>query len=448
MSPSMTPIVVVVFDQLRADALGVATPNLDAFAGQAARWQTCITDAPLCRPARVSLISGAPVTEHGCFSNRGVPEPEAVTSHVRELRDAGYRTAVVGKTHLHTGRGHLDAHRTVLQRWGWTDAHELPDAQDVRVDSAFSDWLSSRTPSGQTDKAMRWRDYVTHARPGDCPDASPWSLAPDEHLDLFCATKAAATIEALHAEPLYLQVCFPGPHPPFDPPSPWLDRIGALSPAWSGTRRGPVTELSIVYRQRQRGWSSDAVATMRRAYFGKVALLDHAFGIVVDALRRTGLDERAWVIVTADHGELLGDHGYFGKVLPYESALRIPLLVRPPGGMRGWVDRGVAQLSDVTATVRSIAGLGPPGLEGRAMQGPDGALAHHDKSVAFANLSYVGIRTPTHTLTWDRRTGAPLEAWDRTSDPHMLDNRVEDPSLRPVIEAHGAQPRCGSKPPP
>lgn len=433
---TLAPIVVVVFDQLRADALGGATPNLDAFAGQAARWQTCITDAPLCRPARVSLISGSPVTEHGCFSNRGVPAPEAVASHVRELRDAGYRTAVVGKTHLHAGRGHLDEHRGILERWGWTEALELPDAQDVRVGSAFTDWLSTRTPAGQTDKAMRWRDYVTHARPGQCPDEPPWSLEPDEHLDLFCANQAAARIEALHAEPLYLQVCFPGPHPPFDPPGAWLDRVGELPPPWSGTRRGPVTELSIVYRQRQRQWGPDAVEQMRRAYFGKVALLDHAFGIVVEALRKTGLGERAWVIVTADHGELLGDHGYFGKVLPYESALRIPLLVRPPGGMRAWVDHGVAQLSDVTATVRSIAGLGPPGLERRAGQGPHGEQAHRDKSVSFANLSYVGVRTPAHTITWDRRTGAPLEAYERSSDPQMLDNRVDDPSLRPVIEAH------------
>jgi len=208
-----------------------------------------------------------------------------------------------------------------------------------------------------------------------------------------------------------------------------------VPPPWGGRRTGPVTELSILYRQRQRGWSGPEVANMRRAYFGKVALLDRAFGMVAAALRRTGLDERAWVVVTADHGELLGDHGYFGKVLPYESALRVPLLVRPPGGIDGWVDRGVSQLTDVTALVRAIAGLGEPGMVRRVRQGPCGAQAHRDKSVAFASLSYVGLRTVAHTITWDRRTGAPLELYERSTDPQMLHNRVRDPRLAHLLEA-------------
>jgi choline-sulfatase len=432
------PIILVLFDQLRADSIGaahVATPNLDALAASSVRFETCITNAPLCRPARVSLLTGQPVTEHRYDDNRHVPRPGSLPSHVAELRDAGYHTAVVGKTHLHAGIGHLDQHKSALEAWGYRQVIELPDAQLHQLRSAHSDWLTATTPPGELDKHVRWVDFVANHRPrANPPDAAPWHLTTDDHLDSFCGRRAAELVRAAATDrPLYLQVCFPGPHPPFDPTGEFLvdpQREDLPAPI-NGPRSGPIAPVERRYRRAQRPWTADDIARSRRAYFGKVALVDRALGSVLTALADTGVDERAWIIVAADHGELLGDHGLLGKVLPFESSIRIPLIIRPPGGTTARIDRGVTQLLDVVATVREIAGL-PRGRWGQSLV--DGAPAH-SRSIVFANLGYVGVRTSELTMTWDARSGEALEVFDRVADPDQCHTRVHDAGYTDALRA-------------
>ena len=425
------PIVLLFLDQLRADAIGIGTPNIDAFAAQSVRFETCITNAPLCRPARICLLSGQPVSVHRFDDNQRVPRPGSLPSHVAELRDAGYHTAVVGKTHLHAGIGHLDHHKSQLEAWGYREIVELPDAQNHQLQSAHSDWLTATTLPGDVDKYVRWKDFVEHHRPdSDPPDAAPWHLTTEDHLDSYCARRAAELLRAEHDRPLYLQVCFPGPHPPFDPTSEYIPRHELSAPI-RGSRKGPIASIELRYRRAQRRWTTDDIARSRRAYFGKVALVDHCIGRVLAALRETRLDEHAWIILTGDHGELLGDHGLFGKVLPFESSIRIPLLVRPPGGTTARVDRGVTELLDVVATVRAIAGLDAGGLVDR-VRAP---TASPPRSIMFANLGYIGLRTSELTMTWDARTGDPLELFDRTVDPHQFENRVDDPRYKDTMQA-------------
>jgi choline-sulfatase len=433
-------------DQLRADAIGAAgnayvrTPHIDALAATSVRFETCITNAPLCRPARICLLGGQPVSVHRFDDNQRVPRPGSLPSHVAELRDAGYHTAVVGKTHLHAGTGHLDHHKPALEAWGYRDVVELPDAQLHQLRSAHSDWLTATTRRGDTDKHVRWIDYVANHRPtSDPPDAAPWHLDTEDHLDSFCARRAAELVRAAPGDrPLYLQVCFPGPHPPFDPTTEHLaDPVGLPAPI-RGPRTGPVAPIELRYRRAQRRWTADDIARSRRAYFGKVALVDRAIGRVLAAVEEAHLADQAWIILAADHGELLGDHGLHGKVLPFESAIRIPLLVRPPGGTTGRVDRGVTELLDVVATIRGIAGLDAPGSLVDRVRAPSSPAP---RSIVFGNLGYVGLRTPELTMTWDARTGEPLELYDRSVDPHQLDNRVGDPRQRDALRAGWAAAR-------
>jgi arylsulfatase len=445
------PIVLFFLDQLRADAIGAAgnayvrTPHIDALAAESVRFETCITNAPLCRPARISLLSGQPVSVHRFDDNRRVPRPGSLPSHVAELRDAGYHTAVVGKTHLHAGIGHLDQHTSLLEAWGYRDVVELPDAQQHQLRSAHSDWLTATTQPGDTDKHVRWTDFVANHRPDtDPPDAAPWHLDTEDQLDSFCARRAAEVVRAAPGgdRPLYLQVCFPGPHPPFDPTAEYLpdpQRPGLPAPI-RGSRSGPVAPVEQRYRRAQRPWSADDIARSRRAYFGKIALVDRGIGRVLAALAETHLDERAWIILTADHGELLGDHGFRGKVLPFESSIRIPLLIRPPGGTTARVDRGVTELLDVVATVRRVAGVETAGGWGSSLVDRVLAPSSSDpRSIVFGNLGYVGLRTPELTMTWDARTGQPLELFDRTLDPHQFENRVDDARYKdPMLDGWSA----------
>jgi arylsulfatase A-like enzyme len=303
------------------------------------------------------------------------------------------------------------------------------------------------------DKFERWRDYVAHHHldaPG--PDAAPWNLTSEEHIDSYCGREAARRIYGYHGDsPLYLQVNFPGPHPPFDPTSEFLAALDPQDPRLPlpilAESRGPVSPAGQKYRsRRQRAWTEERCRWLRTLYFAKVSLVDRAVGEVLDALTETGLDGEAWIVLASDHGELLADHHLSGKVLCYESALRVPLLIRPPKGARPWVDHGIVDLLDVVATIRAIAGLESDGsLLPRVLEGPAGTSAHANKAVVFENMGYVGIRIGDLTCTWDRRARRPVELFDRARDPQELCNVVEEPEYRQAVsESLSALRDCGA----
>lgn len=453
---SGTPIVLVFLDQLRADALGAAgnrfvrTPNLDRFASQSVRFATAVTNAPLCRPARVSLMTGLPVHLHRVSTNARLPRGEEMESHVRRLRDeAGYHTMVIGKTHLHTGHGHFDAHRDRLYGWGFADALELPDPQQHWVRSAHADWLSATTLPGEVDKFLRWMDYIVdYTWDSPPPDAAPWSLSQDDHLDSFCARTAADYVRSYAGdEPLYLAVNFPGPHPPFDAPSSFDSALDPDDPALPmpilAPSIGPVSPAADSYARHQKiepaDWTDARARALRVRYYAKVGLVDHCVGQVFEALREAGIYDSAWIIVTADHGELAGDHGMTGKVLAYDGSIRVPLLIRPPGGTSGWVDEGTVDLLDVTATITELGGLEPTERGGQSLvrrvsEGARGRLAHHHKAVLFENMGYAGLRSGDQTLGWHLAFGQPVELFDRRTDPDELHNRVEEPDHKSLLD--------------
>jgi arylsulfatase len=418
------PLVLFYLDQLRADAVGPCTPHLAAFAREAVRFQTCVTNAPLCRPARLTLMTGQPVHVHRLSTNAVPPPGRERPSHVRRLRDeAGYHTMVIGKTHLHAAQGHLDAHRDRLLDWGFSDALELPDAQAHWVQSAHSDWLARQ------DKLRRWRDYTSSYQwQSPPPEAEPWRLSEEDHLDSFCARAACDWLRRYAGDrPPYLQVNFPGPHPPFDAPAALEPREDPLLPPILGQSLGPVSPMWASYARHQRvapeDWTLPQVQALRRRYLAKVALVDRCVGQVLQALRDTGLYEEAWIVITADHGELLGDHRVTGKVLAYEPSIRVPLLIRPPGGAPAAVVEGATDLLDVVATLLEAGGLDPAGMGGRSLR----AAPPPGKSVLFETMGQVGLRTDELTLGWHLGLGRPVELYDRRADPEQLHNRVAEP---------------------
>ncbi len=448
------PVVFLFIDQLRADSLGYAgnpvvrSPNIDKLAADSVRFDTCVTNAPVCRPARVTMMTGRPVADHGIWTNRLEPRPD-LPSHVRRMREeGGYHTAVIGKTHLHEGRGHFADHVQRLDRWGFNDAIELPDPQQYWMRSAHSDWLQATTGKGEVDKFARWQDYVqTYTWDQAPPDLAPWNLSTDDHLDSFCG-RAAADYLRSYAEdaPLYLQVNFPGPHKPFDPTSEFTAPLDPEDPSLPlpilEAPRPPVSPINLKYQGiKLEDWTEATARKLRVDYYAKIGLVDRALGQVLQALRDTGMYDESWVILMSDHGELLADHMMTGKVLVYEPSIRVPLLIKPPGGRpaTSWDDSGTIDLLDVVATILAAGGVDPAGdgdtpLVGRVAEGPEGSAAHRTKPVLFENMEYVGLRTSRYTLGWDLAMGRPVELFDNVEDPEQRTNVVEEPDRRPVLD--------------
>lgn len=455
-------IVYLYADQHRGPMLGYAghpivqSPVLDALAAESVHFANAFTNATLCRPARATMMTGQLPHLHGSWTNDLVARADG-PSHVRRIRDAGYHTAMLGKAHLTLLDGHpMDPGNVErMAQWGFAEIFELiSQISCAHRPNPYSDWLVTRTPPGEPSKAARYADFVStweHLvnRP---PDEAPWRLGPEDHVDLWLGTVAADWIRAWDGDqPFYLQINFPGPHSPYDSTTGYRARYDlddpAFLPAILGAPQDPVSPLvQFLHGMRDLdGLGPEDSKRMLLSYYAKITMIDEAIGGVLDALAARGLLDDTWVIYGSDHGDLLGDHELWGKVAMYEGSVRVPLLIRPPGGTAGWVQRGLVDQRDVTATIEEMAGLAPEAhgtsLLGRVLGGPDAPGAQDGRTSVVAevaghldgSLRTAMLRRERYKLVVDLDNGTPSDLYDLEADPEERVNRVFDPALASVV---------------
>ena len=457
------PNILLIFtDQQRADTFGYAgdpvaiTPNADRLAAEGVVFPRCCASAPVCMTTRASLISGKPVHRHGIWSIAD-PELRHGTSHVRNVRDAGYHTAVVGKTHFRHGQTHTRDHEEELHDWGYVDAVEITGpVESMTTDSPYTDHLAEK---GLLDVHREYlRTYVRGERervqqPWETP---PCTLPTEDHLDMYIARTAAEWVQNYEGdEPFYLQVCFGGPHNPWDSPAEYRRRYDADSMPLSITEKqkgpvAPLVELMLAGAAAKLDQMSAAQnRVMKTYYYAKVSLIDDGIGLVLDALEQNGHLDNTWIIYSADHGEMLGDHGLIAKKVFYEGAVKVPLVVRPPTGVEGWVSAGLTDHLDIAATVMDAAGAelikDSPGrsLLPLVEAGAGDANAQRHRAAVLSEFAgrdpYSMVLTDRYKMTVNTRTREPLDLYDMAEDPRELHNRVDDPILAGVREAIGEE---------
>ncbi len=452
------PNIVLIFpDQHRGDTMGCAgnpaaqTPNLDRLAAEGVLFERCLTNSPLCMPARASLITGQHVNRHGIWGNNLVEPDRYGPSHVRNIRDSGFHTAIFGKTHLYANYkndGHTRDHAHKLKDWGYETSHELRDVvPSSRCNCYYADFLEERG------RLRLYQDYTrlwwtTGFRGLSHPWEDPPSPLPtDEHIDMYCADKAAAWIRDYEAEnPFYLQVCFTGPHTPFDSPAEYRDRFNPeeMPLAIMDPPAAPVSPQ--VERQvkagRLQNMTESHSRVMRTYYYAKVALIDHGVGMVIQALQDKGILDNTWIIYTSDHGDMLGDHRLNQKLVFYQGAVDVPLIIRPPGKVPAWRTRGLTDHLDVSATLLDIAGAPPladsPGhsLAAKVVAGPTAPGAQQGKDVVFSEVEryYAMARDERYKMAINAISRQPLELYDLVEDPQEQRNLVHEPGLSGVRE--------------
>ncbi|MEO1495044.1 MAG: sulfatase-like hydrolase/transferase [Pseudomonadota bacterium] len=339
-------VIVIMTDELRRDCVGaygnplIKTPHLDALAARGVRYDAAYTPSPICVPARAAIATGRYVHEIGCWGNAqpyaGTPE-----SWHHRVRAAGRDMLSIGKLHfrstaddngfsdeihpLHVKDGRGWVHGLLRDREDLFDASgfaahiglgEDPyTAYDEVVCAATVDWIARR---GKAEGQAPWCLYVSFLRP---------------HYPLTCPPR------------------FYNLYDPAEVPTPRLATAGsgADHPVLAGLRRACNYDAPFDDETRQ-----IAVAS----YYGLCSFVDDLVGRILGALTNSGQADDTAIIFTSDHGECLGDRGFWTKMVMYEEAAAVPLIMAGPG-IEPAVCTAPVSLIDLYPTMLDLTGAPP-----------------------------------------------------------------------------------------
>jgi choline-sulfatase len=237
------------------------------------------------------------------------------------------------------------------------------------------------------------------------------------------------------------------PHDPYLPPTSFLDMYDVDSVRVSPTLReeddGTKPELLRRMRAVWRGLSDADWRMISAAYWAVISFLDSETGRILEALREAGCSEDTVVIVTSDHGDMLGGHGLATKGIgtAYEEVYNVPLILRVPGFRAGEDTSHTVSLVDIAPTILDLCGAEPlADCQGRSMRTVlDGTSDGGDWQDAYAE--FFGQRfVYTQRICWHGdgkyvfSPGGIDELYNLAEDPWEEHNRAADPGHRPVLE--------------
>ncbi|MEI7784756.1 MAG: sulfatase-like hydrolase/transferase [Betaproteobacteria bacterium] len=483
-----------VTDQQRADHLGcygnavLSTPNMDALAQQGLRFEQCHTATPICQPNRASLMTGRLPSAHGVTMN-GRELSLGENTFVQMLRQAGWRTALVGKAHLQNitaappswppaaGRRPSDARGLYPGRYGQEVARSWAEDDSFELDLPYYGFEQVRLTIGHGDDQQgHWRRWLRKMSPNADQLIGPAHALPTPDLALGRLGQAWRTClpEELHptgwiadqscellegyarsGERFFMQCSFPDPHHPFTPPGRYWDMYQPadvqLPASFGAALHDAPPAIAALREQRwlapqfRPGYAAFAASEqeLREALalnYGSIAFIDAAIGRVLATLDGLGLADNTVVLLTSDHGDLLGDRGLLFKGgLHYSSITRVPLIWRDTTEARqAQVRQDLAQTIDIAPTILARAGLAPAnGMQGRSLLNPDaeraGLLIEEESQRADFGLDrrlrMRTWRTDRYRLTlYDGQSWGEL--YDLAADPLELRNLWSDPAAR------------------
>lgn len=424
-------IVVVQADQMAAQALGAygdaaaRTPHIDGLAEDAAVFDRAYCNTPLCAPSRASMMTGRMPSDLGCFDN-GDDFSASTPTFAHHLRSAGYHTALVGRMHFIGPDQHHGFEERLTTDVYPADMDMVPDwnrALDERLqwyhdaDAVFTAGVSKATVQQDFDDEVGFRSL--------------------RHLNDRVRANQAAGEDI----PFLMVTSFIHPHDPYEPPREHWDRFAEgeipdpKHPQVPSAAEDPHSHrLRAMSGFDRRDPSSEEVRRARRSYYAAVSYIDDHVGRIRARLDELDLLDSTVIIVTSDHGDMLGEKGLWYKMSPYEESSRVPLIVRGPEHLvpSGRYANPVS-LVDLMPTLLELAGAGAaesprPGLSllESARREADGRAGPQDRDVVIEYLAEGTLR-PQLTLVRGQYKfivcpGDPDQLFDLESDPHELEN--------------------------
>ena len=328
-------------DQHRHDWIGaepdnaVRTPYLDKLAQNGVRFTNAVTPSPVCAPARACLASGMEY-DYCAVPDNSYNYPLENWTFYQALQNVGYSVMGCGKFDLHkaTSSWGIDG-KGSIKDWGFTDGIDNAgkwDAVRSGAEKPKDPYMYYLYQEGLIDVHLgdmaRRRSDKMATFPTDLPESA--------YCDNWIAQNGLNLLEQCSdSNPWFLQINFTGPH------SPW-DLTSRMKSTYAGFDFPPPYPTNRLV--------TDEINEVRQNYSAMIENIDRWLGIYINWLSERNQLDNTLIVFSSDHGEMLGDHDRWGKSLPYQSSIGVPLVIAGPNVKSGLVMDTPVSLIDLTAT--------------------------------------------------------------------------------------------------
>ncbi len=414
-------VLLIMTDQQRPDTLGYRgltpcqTPNIDSIATTGVSFDNTITPCPLCLPSRASLFTGLYPTQNSMMSNqRGHLKSCEMLDH---FRAHGYQINYAGKWHM--GEGNIG---------DFTDRHAGNSTVEYSrwcLDQSLVDGWMFNDPATRTSRKPSMSIPRVHCQ----------GLPVDRTNEAYVTDFAIDMLRSRDRDRPFFQVCsYNGPHPPFMIPEPYFsmyDPADVPKPLNFGPAGGEHPAHSESYYRdlfNDHGQDFELWRATYAVYWGFVSMIDSFVGRLLGALDDDGLRGETIVVFTSDHGENLGAHGLWQKMVPFEESIRVPLIIDVPG-MQPASTETPASLIDIAPTLSALCQL-PDWRVWNGVDLFDSDWDQTDRPAQFAMHQPLGdwmkvtdwrmLKADGFKYVWHK--GMAEELFDMSSDPGELRN--------------------------
>lgn len=460
-------VLIIMTDQQRYDCVGangnriIQTPNMDRLAAQSANFSHFFVQSPVCVPSRASFFTGRYAHAHRNRVNYTPLDKNEVLMQAN-LQAAGYRTALVGKTHLYYQYPPTPAE---AKRTGF-DVVELHDGS--KITDPWSDYVKWR----QANDPKKDIYYRKTERKGSY--GNPFRAAIDEHYSdiTWTGERTCHWLKELAGadQPFFLFSSFFKPHSPFEVSEPFdtmysdVDIPLPKAESLEEIQQLPLPLQKLILRGNNPPYNMDRerLQWCYRSYYAAISHIDREVGKILDTLDASGAADNTIVVFVSDHGDQLLEHGFMGKNAFFEGSIRVPFMIRLPGRIKAGRYDELTEAIDMLPTLFDLLGLPlPEHCHGRSLVPliSDSRESYMPRDAVFSeniipeiitsgnlgfefekNKGVKGIRHPDAKMVRTRRWKYNYypegyeELYDLENDPLEQQNLSSDPELQNVVD--------------
>lgn len=430
MSPSSDRknLLILISDEHRKDAMGcvghpiVQTPNLDALAARGTVFENAYTPSPMCVPTRAAIACGDHVHNTGYWDS-ATPYDGTQRSWMRQLRDAGIEVVSIGKLHFRSGKDDngfteeiLPMHVVGSVGWAVGLLRKNPPVYDAASELADGVGVGTST----------YTDY---------------DLAITEAAEEWLRKKKDSE------QPWVAFVSLVSPHYPLTAPQAYFDMYDPaemdLPVGYEAEARPDHAELKNVagFFKYDQYFDEQKIREAKAAYYGLISFMDHCVGRIMGALRENDPAEDTVIVYVSDHGDMMGDLGFWTKQVMYDASSGVPMIASGPGIPTGRRVKTGTTLLDLAATALDVTGVAHDArsrdLPGQSLREIAENEDDTDRTI-FSEYHDGGSTTGTFMVRWQQwkyvyYVGHPPQLFNMATDPNELCNLAVDGVNESVI---------------